>query len=119
MSTGLKNLQTASRAYSRRERLSSGSSNAVQDPLNQQYDDSGVSGIDDLEAEYDADGASDHSSQGLGYGYRGMHGGSHQRGGSSGSNGAYGGQNGGVNGHGRLPSMDMGIGAIINRHDGR
>ena len=125
MSHGLKNLQTAARSCSRRERLLDTSHpNANPHPDTQNYgaysanhtDDSGYA--DELEAEYDADGASDRSSNCQSAGY---HPGHHYSasGGSAGSGGPmmdgrvmgmYGGH-----GQGRLPSMDMGIDAIINR----
>ena len=108
MSQGLKNLQQAARSSARRERMldpnshpNLGSSGGAYDP--QHTDDSGI-GIDDLEAEYDADGASEHSggsnsnnSLGGGYGYQ-THNNHRYQGHQS-----------------RLPSMDMGIDAIINR----
>lgn len=107
MSQGLKNLQQAARSSARRERMldtnTMGGGGAYGDPHH--TDDSGIS-IDDLEAEYDADGASEHSggsnsnnSMGGGYGYQTQ---AQQR------RGGYGHQS-------RLPSMDMGIDSIINR----
>jgi hypothetical protein len=107
MSQGLKNLQQAARSCARRERMldtntMGGGGGAYGDPHH--TDDSGI-GIDDLEAEYDADGASEHS-------------------GGSNSNNSMGGgsygyqqpqQRGGYGHQSRLPSMDMGIDAIINR----
>jgi hypothetical protein len=109
MSQGLKNLQQAARTCARRERMldtSGGNLGAYS-----HTDDSGI-GIDELEAEYDADGASEHSggsnsnnSMGGGGYYQAQQGGQQHRG--------YGGH------QGRLPSMDMGIDAIINRPSGR
>ncbi|KAG0645603.1 hypothetical protein D0Z07_8506 [Hyphodiscus hymeniophilus] len=105
MSQGLKNLQQSARSCARRERMLDPSSSlnpgGAYDP--QHTDDSGI-GIDDLEAEYDADGASEHS-------------------GGSNSNHSLGGYGGYQQQHqtqryqhqSRLPSMDMGIEAIINR----
>lgn len=135
MSQGLKNLQTAARSCARRERLldptqapaqSQGSYNPG--ALEQHADDSGYA--DDIEPDYDADGASDRSSNS----YQG-----HYHSHSNGSNGSMGGGSlgggslgGGIGGMGggmmgdprylqqqqqqRLPSLDMGIGAIINQH---
>jgi hypothetical protein len=108
MSSGLKNLQQSARSCARRERMldPNATNNNTYDPHNG-TDDSGI-GIDDLEAEYDADGASEHS-------------------GGSNSNHSLGGSLGGGYGYqtqtqhryqghqSRLPSMDMGIDAIINR----
>jgi len=126
MSQGLKNLQTSARSCARRERMLDTSSlpSHTTGSLDGNYpglDDSGI----DLEAEYDADGASvsEHSGGSNGYGY------GHQRmesGASSGSGGYYGRTDGGFNGGGsggsgsgsRLPSMDMGIDSIINRPGG-
>ena len=104
MSQGLKNLQQAARSCARRERMldttnTMGGGGAYGDPHH--TDDSGI-GIDIDEAEYDADGASEHS-------------------GGSNSNNSMGGgyyQQGQQQHRGyqqRLPSMDMGIDAIINR----
>ncbi|KAH7327398.1 hypothetical protein BKA65DRAFT_405938 [Rhexocercosporidium sp. MPI-PUGE-AT-0058] len=94
----------------------------------------------DLEAEYDADGASDRSSTNgvqVSYSHHGGHGHGMSSGGhyhshshSNGSNGSMNGMGavggmvgGGMGGYGmhqgRLPSMDMGIDAIINRPPGR
>src|ERR1700709_1727241 len=102
MSQGLKNLQTSARSCARRERMLDTSSHATSNSLDRTYgalDDSGI----DLEAEYDADGASEHSGGSNGYGY-------HQRldcgGSSSSAGGRYYGDGGG---QGRLPSMDLGI----------
>jgi len=116
MSQGIKNMQTAARACTRREGALSGSP-SLQDPL-QKYDDSGVSGIDDLEAECDADGASNHSGpSGLGgYGQYQDH---HQNRAARQHGGVYVHAQGLGQAGSRLSSMDMGIGAIINRHDGR
>lgn len=86
------------------------SSHATSNSLDGTYaglDDSGI----DLEVEYDADGASEHSGGSNGYGaYQ------HQRldsGSSAGGSSRYYGD-----GQSRLPSMDMGIDAIINRPGG-
>jgi hypothetical protein len=149
MSQGLKNLQTSARSCARRERIldtaSTSQNSAAAYGVGQNggafehTDDSGYA--DDLEAEYDADGASDrsggsvyqehvpHSHVSHGHGYS-------QSGGSANSMGmgVVGGMNGGM-GQGmdlrgmdvryaqhqsRLPSMDngMGIDAIINRPTG-
>lgn len=112
MSQGLKNLQQAARSCARRERMldtSTGQNLGAYDTIH--TDDSGI-GIDDLEAEYDADGASEHSGGsnsnnslvggGGGFAFQGR--GQGQRGGGG---EGYGHQS-------RVPSMDMGIGAIIN-----
>ena len=73
-----------------------------------------------------ADGASEHSGHSATQGYYGHH--SHRHGSSSSSrhsgggysaSGNYSGQMSGGQRQGRVSSMDMGIGAIINRHDGR
>ncbi|TAQ87031.1 hypothetical protein B7494_g4670 [Chlorociboria aeruginascens] len=101
MSQGFKNLQSASRSFSRRERMLTGD-NSVQLSYDSntnvpQHDDSGLS-MPDLEADYEADGSSDHSGNSL------------QPGQVQYSNGPYQQQ--------RLPSMDMGIDAIINRPSG-
>jgi hypothetical protein len=96
MSSGLKNLQTAARSCTRRERLETSTqphNGAYGDP---HTDDSGI-GIDDLEAEYDADGGSEHSRGSM----------AHMRD-----------QHGRPQYQHRLPSMDMGIDAIINRPNG-
>jgi hypothetical protein len=120
MSQGLKNLQTAARSASRRERmLDTSSSTTIHTPLTsssishpgsvptygayEHHDDSGYA--DELEAEYDADNASDRSSNGNGNGY--VHGHYHTHSASSSMGGSY--------GQGRVSSMDMGIDAIINR----
>ena len=101
MSQGLKNLQQAARSCARRERMLDTQSGQLGAYDPRHADDSGI-GIDELEAEYDADGASEHS-------------------GGSNSNNSMGGgyyQNQGQQHRGyqqRLPSMDMGIDAIINR----
>jgi hypothetical protein len=118
MSQGLKNLQTAARSASRRERmLDTSSSTAIHTPLTsssisvpnygayEHHDDSGYA--DELEAEYDADNASDRSSNGNGNGY--VHGHYHTHSATSSMGGSYG------HGQGRVSSMDMGIDAIINR----
>jgi hypothetical protein len=131
MSQGLKNLQTSARSCARRERMLDTSS-AASDPnslhsVHGTYGGLDDSGIEiDLEAEYDADGASEHSGGSNGYGGYGH--GRMDSGGSSasgrGGGGYYGDVNGGqggsgLSGHGsRLPSMDMGIDAIINRPGG-
>jgi len=131
MSSGLKNLQSASRACSRRERLESGSL-LPHDPHNPgaYTDDSGI-GIDDLEAEYSADGAGGYSPEtdtsggrltnlsGNGYEQHTLqpqhqHHMMHDQGHGMGQQlqrPQYGLQQ-------RLPSIDMGIGAIINRPPG-
>lgn len=123
MSQGMKNLQTASRSSARRDRMlaidtnhtpSSTSPNQTYGPYH--TDDSGYA--DDLEAEYDADNASDRSSQGQGqYGhYHSNSGGSGSGLGMSGGGGGSASMGGGgYYGNGRLPSMDMGIENIINR----
>lgn len=121
MSQGLKNLQTSARSCARRERMLDTSS-ANSDSLHGTYgglDDSGI----EIEAEYDADGASEHSggSNGYGYGHGRMDSGGSSASGRGG--GSYydigNGVQGGGGGHGsRLPSMDMGIDAIINRPGG-
>jgi len=111
MTQGLKNLQTAARAHARRERLLDTSGHASSGLVGGAYgdphhtDDSGI-GIDDLEAEYDADGASDRSGgSASGYGGQGQeYGGGRQQYHHQGQ---------------RLPSMDMGIDSIINRPNGR
>ena len=151
MSQGLKNLATAARACSRRERLHDTSSapSLSSLPNSAPYapgEDSGL-GLDDLDDQYENDGVSEHSGGSGGMGLRGGSGGSvgydrgdtyrgdvgvgyergvsgdegtyygHQSQGSSGSSGRSVGH-----GHGygqRLPSIDMGIGAIINRPNGR
>lgn len=141
MSQGLKNLQTSARSCARRERMLDTAStsqngapaygvgqNSGAGAFEHHTDDSGYA--DDLEAEYDADGASDrsggsvyqpehHSHMSGGHGYS-------QSGGSAGSMGM--GMVGGMDLRGmdvryaqhqsRLPSMDMGIDAIINRPSG-
>lgn len=153
MSNGLKNLQSASRAAARRERLESGQ------PLPPGYDDdSGISGLgltDDLDASYSSPEtvSSGHSGSGGSttsaagyiasfnhhlqplhagqYGYGHGHGhaaGAHHGYNSSVSsnasvNGGYPGQSQSpspyLHPHGqRLPSVDMGIDAIINRPGG-
>jgi hypothetical protein len=135
MSQGLKNLQASARSCARRERMLDAHTSNTGIPVGAydtdphpehdsgHTDDSGI-GIDgsDLEAEYDADGASDHSGSHAGslsgYAPYGMGGGMSRQGMSSG---------GGRRGRGapqyghqqRLPSMDMGIDAIINRPNGR
>ncbi|PMD51315.1 uncharacterized protein K444DRAFT_544741 [Hyaloscypha bicolor E] len=103
MSQGLKNLQTAARSCARRERMLDTSQSG---PYQGAYDrdDSGLGLGDDIGADYDGDGASDRS--GSASAYQGHHYSS-----SAGSGGS-----GGYHPHGqRLPSMDMGIDAIINR----
>ena len=126
MSQGLKNLQTSARSCARRERMLDTSSAGSNDPhLHGTYSGLDDSGIEiDLEAEYDADGASEHSGGSNGYGAYG-HGRMDSGGtGAGGRGGYYGDVNGvpsqnGMGGHGsRLPSMDMGIDAIINRPSG-
>lgn len=111
MQQGLKNLQTSARSCARRERMLDTSGHGLGVPGAYQ-DDSGIG--DDFEAEYDADGASEHSrgsncTGGMGGGYYGHE--SHHSTGSSGSRmSGYGQQS-------RLPSIDMGIQNIINRSD--
>lgn len=113
MSNGLKNLQTAARSATRRERMNEGlgqASNlppgayAVETPM-----DDGSLSYDELEAEYDADGASStHSGGSVGMSMGGVpqtqysshHQGHHQQ--------HYHQQH-------RLPSIDMGIDSIIHR----
>ncbi|KAF9869666.1 putative myb family transcription factor [Colletotrichum karsti] len=147
MSNGLKNLQSASRAAARRERLESGQ------PLPPGYDDdSGISGLgltDDLDASYSSPEtvSSGHSGSGgsttsaagyvtsfnhlqplhagqYGYGHTGAHHGYNSSVSSNASvNGGYPGQSQSpspyLHPHGqRLPSVDMGIDAIINRPGG-
>jgi hypothetical protein len=133
MGQGLKNLQTSARSCARRERmLDPNSNNASQSqsmshsPYNHSTsylphsDDSGYA--DELEGEA-YDGASDRSSQ-YNQEYQGSYG--HQHSLSNGSGSSMGsGMMGGdprnayaVNVGGRLPSMDMGIDAIINRPSG-
>lgn len=108
LSQGLKNLQTAARSHARRERLLDTSGAGLQGMGGGAYDhadDSGI-GIDDLGAEYDADGASERSgssAQSAGHPYMGYQ---DQR------------QQYHHGNNGRLPSMDMGIDAIINRPGG-
>ncbi|KAI3322770.1 hypothetical protein HD806DRAFT_114388 [Xylariaceae sp. AK1471] len=135
MHNGLKNLQSAARSAARRERLEQGHS------LHGYDDDSGISGIgltpvDDLDAPYSSPAASSSHSGGSHNNY--MH---HQHaaamtipyGGYSSSYGSSGSSHGGYGapmhhqqhhsqdsspymGNGqRLPSVDMGIEAIINR----
>lgn len=102
MSQGLKNLQTAARSHARRERMldTNGMMSSAY-ARDAHADDSGI-GIEDLEAEYD--GASDRSVSAYG-------GNGHYHSHSSGSvgDGRY------MSEAQRVPSMDMGIGAIINR----
>lgn len=100
MSQGLKNLQTLSRAHDRRERHleAHAHSNMIHG------DDSGI-GIEDLEAEYEA--GSDRSTSV--YGGPGHY---HSHSNGSVSDGRY------MPHEQRLPSMDMGIDAIINRPGG-
>ncbi|TVY33177.1 hypothetical protein LOCC1_G008139 [Lachnellula occidentalis] len=103
MSQGLKNLQTASRAHARRERMLDTNAGMLSSGYGRDAhaDDSGI-GIEDLEAEYDA--GSDRSTSA----YGGQNGHYHSH-----SNGSVG--DGRYMPHGqRLPSMDMGIDAIIN-----
>jgi hypothetical protein len=157
MSSGLKNLQSASRACSRRERLESGSgsledhhSGAYGDP---HTDDSGIGLGDDLEAEYSpVNGSFDSSpertyagggSERAGYANSSVERayGGHSRHMSDGRS-SYGGDGGSMRGDSmgrsyaqsgnimhnngmaprpsygmqqRLPSIDMGVGAILNR----
>lgn len=142
MSSGLKNLQSASRACARRERLENGgvlddhhSHGAYGDSHG--TDDSGI-GIEDLEAEYSPDGGSFGSSPERTYGGESHH----QRQMSDGRSSTYDSRDRmSADGRGymqqgmqqigggmqqrppygmsqRLPSIDMGIGAIINRNPG-
>ncbi|KAH8646561.1 hypothetical protein BGZ60DRAFT_474622 [Tricladium varicosporioides] len=142
MSQGLKNLQTAARSHARHERMLSTSHSLPQQSHsshshhpshssllpgnNYSADDSGIS-IEDLEAEYDAnhdhDGHSERSSSSVYGGHGGGHYHSHSGGSGVGSLDGRGysmqGQGGQGSGQqGRLPSMDMGIDAIINRPGG-
>jgi len=109
MSQGLKNLQTAARAHARRERMldTNGmmSSSSAYGP-DAHADDSGI-GIEDLEAEYD--NSSDRSASVYGSGQGHHH---------SYSNGSVDGRYMQHPGNGRLPSMDMGVDAILNRPGG-
>ena len=102
MSHGLKNLQTAARAHARRERMLDTNAGMMSYGRDAHADDSGI-GIEDLEAEYD-----DRSDRSTSV-YGGQSGGGHYHRHSNGSvgDGRYMQQ--------RLPSMDMGIDAIINR----
>ncbi|PMD37698.1 hypothetical protein L207DRAFT_80389 [Hyaloscypha variabilis F] len=103
MLQGLKNLQIAARSCARRERMLDTSQDG---PYQGAYkrDDSGLGLGDDLEADYDGDRAHDRS--GSASAYQGHY--YSSSGGSGGSRGNH--------PHGqRLPSMDMGIDAIINR----
>jgi hypothetical protein len=134
MSQGLKNLQTAARSASRRDRmLDTSNSTAIHTPLTsssishpgssthgvptygayEHHDDSGYA--DDLEAEYDADNASDRSSNANGYVQGHYHTHSASSAGSINGMGGMGGGYGGQHGQSRVSSMDMGIDAIINR----
>jgi len=121
MSQGLKNLQQSARSCTRRERMiPSTHSNSNSNPPTSAYDpqeDSAI-GIEDLEAEYDADGASEHSGSNsnsnhslgsmAGYGYQTQT--------QSQNHNMQNMQRYQHQGHqSRLPSMDMGIDAIINR----
>jgi hypothetical protein len=109
MSQGLKNLQTAARAHARRERMldtngmTSNMSTSSTYGRDAHADDSGI-GIDDLEAEYD--NSSDRSAS--------VYGGHHH----SYSNGSVDGRYMQHPNGGRLPSMDMGVDAILNRPGG-
>jgi hypothetical protein len=104
MSQGLKNLQTAARSCARRERMLDTSQSGPYTGAYGGRDDSGISLDDDLEADYDGDGQSDRS--GSASAYQGHH---YSSSAGSGGSAIY-------HPHGqRLPSMDMGIDAIINR----
>jgi hypothetical protein len=106
MSQGLKNLQTAARSCARRERmLDTSQGGSYTGGAYGERDDSGIGLGDDLEAEYDADGASDRS--GSASAYQGHH---YSSSVGSAVSGGYGHPH-----EQRLPSMDMGIDAIINR----
>lgn len=109
MSQGLKNLQTAARAHARRERMSENgmTSNMGTYGRDAHADDSGI-GIEDLEAEYD--GSSDRSASVYGGQGQGHH--------HSYSNGSVDGRYMQHANGGRLPSMDMGVDAILNRPGG-
>lgn len=119
LSEGLKNIQLSARAHARRLAAAGG-----QEAL-RAYEDSGVSGIDDLEAEYE-DGSSNHSSSASGLNVYGQypdhshngqlsagmyHSSGHVRNMSHTAHGQVG------SGHhsSRLSSID----SIINGHDGR
>ncbi|RDL31049.1 uncharacterized protein BP5553_09838 [Venustampulla echinocandica] len=135
MSQGLKNLQTAARAHARRERLldNSGAGGVgsagmlgvgAYDVRDHHADDSGIGSIEDLEAEYDAtDGGASSSGRSTSSVYathQGHHGHYHSHSGGSAVGSMVDGRGGGgytthqQRGQ-RLPSMDMGIDAIINR----
>ncbi|KAF4636698.1 hypothetical protein G7Y89_g1384 [Cudoniella acicularis] len=136
MSQGLKNLQTAARAHARRERMLDSTNSINSNPNNPSNmlgfdghaDDSGIS-IEDLEAEYDGDGGQSERSTSSIYGGHNPHhhqGHYHSHSGGSGvgsvggdaivRGGGYVTSHQGHTHHGqRLPSMDMGIDAIINR----
>ncbi|KAG9249062.1 hypothetical protein BJ878DRAFT_531424 [Calycina marina] len=88
MQQGLKNLATSARACVRRERTLETNSLGVNGGYG---DDSGIG--DEFEAEFDADGASQHSGRSNG---------------TNGTNGYYG-------HHSRLPSISMEMGTILNR----
>jgi len=136
MSSGLKNLQTAARAFSRREK---GPGGAVMDgnpfPHQQGYsvhdphsrEDSGISF--DVEPDYDNDGNSEVSSEQHHHQQQPQQQQQHQHyyqthddgqsdGGRHPAYAAYGGRDEQYVPHTRLPSMDMGIDAIINRPGG-
>ncbi|KAH8816580.1 hypothetical protein F5884DRAFT_227881 [Xylogone sp. PMI_703] len=115
MSTGLKNIQTAARSATRRERMNDGLGQAMAPgayAVEPHTDDSSLS-IDELEAEYDADGASStHSGGSVGMSMavpqsHHYHQGHHQQHHHQGHQQYHHSQ--------RLPSMDMGIESIINR----
>ena len=127
MSQGLKNLQTAARSHARRSRLlsptNSHSPAAIFPPYSSSSssgayirDDSGI-GIEDLEGGDYNDGSSGRMSSsssnygGQNYGHAHGNGTGHGHSHSGGS----GVGSGGYGHDGRLPSIDMGIDAIINR----
>jgi len=121
MSQGLKNLQTAARSAARRERMLDTS---LSSSFDDRVHDSGIGIEDDLVGDDYADGASEHSGHSATQYYSHQSHGSassssrHSGGGYS-TSGNYSGQMSGGQRQGRVSSMDMGIGAIINRHDGR
>ncbi|RFU33792.1 hypothetical protein B7463_g2530, partial [Scytalidium lignicola] len=122
MSNGLKNLQTAARSATRRERMNEGLGQPTSMPpgayaVEPPADDSSLS-IDELEAEYDADGTSStHSGGSVGIGMSGVpqaHYGTHHPGHHQQHHHHQGGHQQ-YHHQQRLPSLDMGIDAIINR----
>ena len=107
MSQGLKNLQIAAHSCVRRERMLNTSQG---EPYQGAYDrdDSGLGLGDDIRADHDGDSASNCSSSASAYQ------------GHYSSSSASSGRSGGYYPHGqRLPSMDMGIDAIINQPGNR